>query len=75
MIKKYSRSMNRREFFKSCARYGVLGGLALLAWPLLRRGRASVRENCISDGICTRCGALRECGLPQALSAKQGLRQ
>jgi hypothetical protein len=30
-------------------------------------------ETCIADGICSRCSILNECGLPQALSAKQSL--
>jgi len=39
---------------------------------ILRKPHARIEE-CISDGICTRCSSLSECGLPQALSAKHEL--
>jgi hypothetical protein len=45
---------------------GLLGGGVALA-----RKPAARRETCVADGICTRCAILPNCGLPQALSAKQ----
>jgi hypothetical protein len=32
------------------------------------------RQACVNNGICRGCAAYDECGLPQALSAKQAAR-
>ena len=62
--------MNRRDFFKGLARNLALGALLGGGVSLVRKP-ASRREKCASDGICARCAVLPNCGLPQALSARQ----
>jgi hypothetical protein len=64
----------RREFLRDGLRYAVLGGLAAVGGKLL--GQPDVRPSgqvCISAGICRGCEAFDDCGLPQALSAKEAL--
>ncbi|OPZ83789.1 MAG: hypothetical protein BWY76_02123 [bacterium ADurb.Bin429] len=58
---------SRRAFLRSLARLAAAGALALGAGALMARKPG---EMCVSDGICSRCGTLSECRLPQALSAK-----
>ena len=60
---------SRREFFRSTARYGLLGLLAGAAGLAFRR-QALPGQRCINRGICPSCGVFDTCGLPQALSAK-----
>jgi hypothetical protein len=67
-------SANRREFLRSSARYALLAGLAAVSAVLVKRGGAGLsNQTCINKGICRGCGVFEECGLPQALSAKQVL--
>lgn len=57
----------RRDFLRRLVRgallAGLLGGTAALT--------ARDRETCTNRGICRGCAAYDDCGLPQALSAKQ----
>lgn len=63
---------NRREFLRGGARYALLAGLAAVSAVLVRRrGAGLLGQTCINQGICRGCGAFEDCGLPQALSAKQ----
>lgn len=62
-------SSNRREFFRSAARYGLMGVLAVVAALAGAKGRSG-GERCINNGLCKGCGEFASCGLPQALSAK-----
>jgi hypothetical protein len=67
-------SANRREFLRGGARYALLAGLAAVSAVLVKRRAASLPgQTCINQGICRGCGAFEDCGLPQALSAKQVL--
>lgn len=73
MMPDTTEQMNRRQFFRTAGRWSLFGFLAALSGTLARR---SVRENpdrekCINMGICRECNAFEDCGLPQALSAKQ----
>jgi hypothetical protein len=61
---------SRREFFRAAARYGVLGLISAAGW-LVARPRRLGGQSCVNRGICSSCGVFAECGLPQALSAKQ----
>jgi len=63
--------INRREFFRTCGRTAVAGGLAALGILLaLRKSSASGSQKCVNNGLCRGCGVFDSCGLPQALSAK-----
>jgi hypothetical protein len=60
---------DRRTFFRTGARAGFL---CLLAIAAMIAGRTrSGRQRCLNRGICGNCAVLADCGLPQALSAKQ----
>ncbi len=61
---------NRREFFRATARYGLLALVGAATW-LAARPRGPLGQRCVNQGICSSCGVFAECGLPQALSAKQ----
>ena len=63
--------IDRREFFRSLARYAILGGLVFGAGGAIRRGRRLDSQTCVNGGICSGCHAFEDCGLPQALSAKR----
>jgi len=67
-------SVGRRQFFRDGLRYTLLGGLAAVSGKLVARqaGRPA-GQVCISAGICRGCAAFDDCGLPQALSAKDVL--
>jgi len=60
------KSRSRRDFFRDGLRYGVLAMLAAAGAKAARPG-----QTCVNNGICRGCGSFEECGLPQALSAKQ----
>ena len=71
-MKKPTELWNRREFFRSGARYLALGVAGAVTTVLVRRGAVRLPgQNCTNDGICRGCRAFEDCGLPQALSAKQ----
>jgi hypothetical protein len=63
--------MKRREFLKDTGRYAVLAGLAYFVFRMFGRRSNGNREQCINEWVCRPCGALSDCGLPQALSFKQ----
>ncbi|MBI3851892.1 MAG: hypothetical protein HY298_16675 [Verrucomicrobia bacterium] len=67
---------NRREFLRGGFRYALLGGVATVSATLIQRsGGKLLGQTCINQGICRGCGAFEDCGLPQALSAKQATRE
>ena len=62
---------DRREFLRGGVRYALLAGLTAMSAVLVkRRGTSLPNQTCVNQGICRRCEAFAECGLPQALSAK-----
>ncbi len=66
-----TKKTDRRELFGDVIRASVLGLIGVGVGAGLRKRRKLLREGaCISDGICSRCDDLDECGLPQARSAK-----
>lgn len=67
-------SAGRRQFLRDGLRFAILGGLAAVSGKLVARqpGRPA-GQVCISAGICRGCAAFEDCGLPQALSAKEVL--
>ncbi|MHB9132466.1 MAG: hypothetical protein ACYDBB_15455 [Armatimonadota bacterium] len=57
----------RRRFLKNIVRFTLLGAMTGGIGALVsRRG-----ETCVNAGICRGCSAFSDCGLPQALSAKE----
>lgn len=66
---------SRREFLRTTGRFAVLGALAYAGARLLGRTSFRLGETCINAGICRGCTVYTDCGLPQALSAKQVRRQ
>ena len=65
-------SAGRRQFLRDGLRWAILGGLAAVGGRLA--GREAARpagQVCISAGICRGCAAFEDCGLPNALSAKE----
>ena len=64
----------RRQFLRDGLRYAILGGLAAVGGKLVARQAARpAGQTCVSAGICRGCAAFDDCGLPQALSAKEVL--
>jgi hypothetical protein len=67
-----NRDASRREFLRGGARYTLLTALAAVSATLFRRSGGKLSgQTCVNQGICRGCGAFADCGLPQALSAKQ----
>ena len=65
---------SRREFLRGGVRYALLAGLAAVSAMVAgRRNQRLPGQTCVNQGICRGCGVFEECGLPQALSAKQAL--
>ncbi|MGA3180872.1 MAG: hypothetical protein ABSF38_11050 [Verrucomicrobiota bacterium] len=65
---------SRRQFLRDGLRYAILGGLAAITGKLVARHPVRpAGQVCISAGICRGCAAYEDCGLPQALSAKEVL--
>jgi hypothetical protein len=61
----------RREFFRGTARWALLGTIAALSAVQLRKS-AQQQHRCERKGICAGCAVFSTCGLPAALSAKEG---
>jgi hypothetical protein len=68
-----NRFESRREFFRSLARYAVLGAMGLGGVRLARRrGNAgSAPHRCTGAGVCPACPAAGTCILPQAVSRRR----
>ena len=63
---------SRREFLRGGARYALLSALGAVSATLVQRsGGKLAGQTCINQGICRGCGTFADCGLPQALSAKE----
>ena len=64
----------RRKLLASVLRYVTLGALGAAGGAAFSKRRRLVREDtCINQGVCRGCEVFRECGLPEALSAKEVL--
>ena len=67
---------NRREFLRDGLRYALLTAVGAVSATLASKpGAALPGQTCINQGICSGCNAFTDCGLPQALSAKQYQRE
>jgi hypothetical protein len=61
-------NVNRREFLRGLARYGLLALMAVLTGAVLRKNRD---PKCLKQGPCGGCPVFAECTLPPALSNKR----
>ncbi len=69
-------SASRREFLRGGVRYALLTGLGAVSATLVKRSGGQLSgQTCINQGICRSCAAFTDCGLPQALSAKEFCRR
>ena len=69
---KTNKQLTRREFFRTCGRVAIAGGLATAAALLWKRKTTHLDfQKCVNRGICSQCGIFNNCQLPQALSAKK----
>jgi hypothetical protein len=71
----HPRDASRREFVREGFRYALLTGLAAVSAVLFKRSGKLSGQTCSNLGICGGCGDFTNCGLPQALSAKEFQRQ
>jgi len=63
---------SRREFLRGGVRYALLAVVGTVSVTLFQRSGGKLSgQTCINQGICRDCGVFADCGLPQALSAKQ----
>lgn len=63
---------NRREFLRGGLRYALLTAVGAVSATLVKRSGGQLSgQTCINQGLCGGCGAFADCGLPQALSAKE----
>jgi hypothetical protein len=63
---------SRREFLRDHIRHALLAGIAVVTATLIaRRGKALPGQTCVNQGVCSGCTVFGNCGLPQALSARQ----
>jgi len=76
MRKHFERVQSRRELLAGFFRYATLGLSGVVGgYVFSKRHRLARDGKCINDGICRGCEVFGKCGLPQALSAKQVLRE
>lgn len=70
-MNKQNKQISRREFFRTCGRTAIAGGLAAFAAVMWKRKSSIPDQDCVNQGICGPCPAFDKCELPQALSAKK----
>jgi len=74
MEKNPGQRRNRRQLLTGVLRYATLGLLGAAGGSIVAKSRRAMREGkCVNKGLCRGCGVFDECGLPQALSLKDGL--
>jgi hypothetical protein len=67
-----NKAANRREFLRGGLRYALLTAVGAVSATLASKPGATLSgQTCVNQGICGGCNAFTDCGLPQALSAKQ----
>ena len=71
-MKSLTEPWNRREFFRTGARYLALSAVAVVTSVLVKRKAVLLPgQSCTNEGLCRGCSAFEDCGLPQALSYKR----
>jgi len=66
------KEIHRRDFFSMLLHKAALAALAILGAVLVCKKRdPALRQVCENQGICRGCSRFVDCGLPQALSAKE----
>ena len=60
---------SRRDFFRACARYPVILGMAALGVSLVTRSKGNT--GCQEFPVCQTCRLLSNCEKPQALETKK----
>lgn len=66
--------IHRRDFFSMLLHRAALAALAILGAVLVFKKRnPTVQQVCVNQGLCRGCAQWAQCGLPQALSAKEVL--
>jgi hypothetical protein len=70
----YSKDKSRREFIKTCLRFGIGGGLILAGVVLGTRKKTADTESdqCYLSSPCRGCSQYYGCNLPKALAVKEG---
>lgn len=67
---------NRRDFLRGGLRYALLAGLGAVTATVAARQQVRLPgQACINAGVCRGCAAFDDCGLPNALSAKQAFKK
>jgi hypothetical protein len=65
--------MNRREFFATLGRIAAAGALAAVGVKVARKaGESAAGAACSHEGWCAPCRLSETCGLPRALSFREG---
>ena len=66
----------RRSMLTGALRGAALGVLAGVgSFAVAKRRRLKAEGKCISDGVCSNCAVLTQCGLPAALRAKESVQR
>lgn len=74
--KRMAPEQSRRSVLAGGLRTVALAGLAATgALTMAKRRRLIAEGVCISDGVCNRCAALAQCGLPAALATKDSIQR
>jgi len=74
MEKDSGQKQNRRQMITGVLRYSALGLLGAAGGSVVAKRRRLLREGkCVNGGLCLGCEVFNKCGLPQALSLKEGL--
>jgi hypothetical protein len=62
--------MDRRSFFTAAGRYVLFGSLVAVSAVSLNK-KGDNNGTCLTDKLCSRCGILSSCSLPEAIKEKQ----
>jgi len=71
------KNKNRREFIKTCLRFGVGGGLIFsgIALSLRKKSDNTGNDLCQLSSPCRGCSKYSGCNLPRALDVKKSVKK